>query len=303
MLKANENIFSGGMRDRDFCFRRRTRSASVSDFLPSAPLPVMLSCGVCRRVDIGLEMPLRETEAIVLRSYKLGEADCILSLFTRQWGRLRAVAAGARRPRSRYGSSLEPLGYVHLWLYERENRELLRLNSAELLESFFEMQRDYRLQLAGHYVAEVAEAFLPERETNDRAFRLMLAVLRALKRSEQVDVPLVYFDLWILLIAGLLPPLERCGECGESLTGKSAYFGPSSESLRCNECRGPEHAQELSPEARSLSESARRVPLERWLETRPRATLARKLRGFLEDLIEGHAEKKLITRAQLAQID
>ena len=118
-------------------------------------------------------MPLRETEAVVLRSYRLGEADKIVSLFTRQFGRLRAVAAGAQRPKGRYGATLEPLSYVRLWIFERENRDLLRLNSAELLESFFDMQRQYRVQIAAQYVAEVSERLLPERELNERVFRLL----------------------------------------------------------------------------------------------------------------------------------
>ena len=126
------------------------------DFPSRLPADMLIS-SVCRRVDIGLEMPLRESEAVVLRTHRLGEADKIVSLFTRQWGRLRAVAAGAQRPKSRYGGTLEPLSYVRLWLFERENRDLLRLNSAELLESFFDMQKDYRLQVAAQYVSEVSE--------------------------------------------------------------------------------------------------------------------------------------------------
>ncbi|MGH9356326.1 MAG: DNA repair protein RecO, partial [Terriglobia bacterium] len=111
-------------------------------------------------------MPLRETEAIILRTYRLGEADKIVSLFGRQLGRVRAAATGAQRPKSRYGGTLEPLTYVRLLLFEREHRDLLRLNSAELLESFFVMQGDHRIQVAAQYLAETAERFLPEREIN-----------------------------------------------------------------------------------------------------------------------------------------
>src|SRR5207245_11139502 len=139
-------------------------------------------------------MPLRKTDAIVLRTYRLGEADKIVSLFTRQFGRLRAAAGGAQRTKSRYGGTLEPLSYIRLWLFERENRDLLRLNSAELLESFFDMQKDYRVQSAAQYIVEVAERVLPEREVNERAFRLLLAVLRALKRWGEINRPLLYFD-------------------------------------------------------------------------------------------------------------
>ena len=101
-------------------------------------------------------MPLRETEAVVLRTHRLGEADKIASVFTRQLGRLRAVAAGAQRPKSRYGGTLEPLSHIRMWLFERENRDLLRINSVELVESFFDMQKDYRVQVAAQYIAEVS---------------------------------------------------------------------------------------------------------------------------------------------------
>ncbi len=132
-------------------------------------------------------MPLRETEAIVLRTYRLGEADKIASLFTRQMGRLRAVARGALRPKGRYGGVLEPLSYVRAEIFDRENRDLLHLNAVELIESFFSMQKDYRVQLAAQFLAEVGERLLPEREANERTFRLLLAVLRALKTSGEVS--------------------------------------------------------------------------------------------------------------------
>ena len=154
-------------------------------------------------------MPLRETEAIVLRTYRLGEAEKIASLFTRQLGRLRAVARGAQRTKSRYGGSLEPLSYVRVEIFERENRDLLRLNSVELLESFFTMQADYRVQLAAQFLSEVAERLLPEREVNERVFRLLLTVLRALKTSGEVTRPLLYFDYWMVRLGGFLPRIGR----------------------------------------------------------------------------------------------
>ena len=167
-------------------------------------------------------MPLRETEAIVLRTYRLGEADKIASLFTRQLGRLRAVARGALRPKSRYGGTLEPLSYVRIQIFERENRDLLQLNSVELIESFFNMQADYRVQLAAQYLAEVGERLLPEREVNERTFRLLLAVLRALKTSGEVNRPLLYFDYWMVRLGGFLPDFAACAAPAAAPSGKRA---------------------------------------------------------------------------------
>ncbi|HEV2246285.1 MAG TPA: DNA repair protein RecO, partial [Terriglobia bacterium] len=154
-------------------------------------------------------MPLIETEAIVLRTHRLGEADKIASLFTRQMGRIRGVAKGALSRRGRYGAALEPLSYIRVWIYDRESRDLQRVGSAEIVESFFEMQKDYRIQLAAQYLAEVTERFLPDREVNERVFRLLLAVLRAFKRYGEVNRSLLFFDYWLLRLGGFLPDLSR----------------------------------------------------------------------------------------------
>lgn len=244
-------------------------------------------------------MPLRETEAIVLGTYRLGEADKIVSLFTRQAGRLRAVASGAQRPRSRYGGTLEPLTHIRLWLFERENRDLLRLNSTELLESFFDMQKDYRRQLAAQYVAEVCERLLPERELNERVFRLLLAVLRGMKLSGEVDRPLVYFDYWMLRLGGFLPDLDRCASCGRALGDKAGYYGTGSEGLLCRSCRTDGAPRLVPAQALALAQSLRQSPLDRWLASAKETPEVVECRRFLEEVIESHAEKKLITRGML----
>jgi DNA repair protein RecO (recombination protein O) len=246
-------------------------------------------------------MPLRETEAIVLRTYRLAEADKIASLFTRQMGRLRAVATGARRPSSRYGAALEPLSHVRAFIFERERRDLLRMNSAELIESFFDMQRDYRIQLAAQYIAEVAERMIPEREPNERLFRLLLAVLRSLKHSGEVSRPLLYFDYWLLRLAGFLPDFEHCQNCGRPLGDEGGYYGPGSEGLLCETCRTGVASDRLSPEVSTAVEAGCRRQLERWMSEEKAPTGCREARRFLEDLIETHAERKLVTRAMMEE--
>ncbi|HEY6290490.1 MAG TPA: DNA repair protein RecO [Terriglobia bacterium] len=279
-------------------------------------------------------MPLIETEAIVLRTYRLGEADKIVSLFTRQMGRVRAVASGAQRTKSRYGGTLESLGYVRLWLYERENRDLGRLNSVEIIESFFDMQKDYSSHLAAQYLVEVAELLLPEREVNDRVFRLMLAVLRGLKRGLRpnsqagagpldepedgdgkdkaenrlepvtapgggIERPLLYFDYWFLRVAGVMPDLEHCASCGRRLI--DAFYGPSSDGLVCAVCRTSASPRKLGPDALAVAGSLRESSPDSWFAMRRPGGPVRDLRRFLENLIEFHAERKLITRELLEQ--
>jgi DNA repair protein RecO (recombination protein O) len=245
-------------------------------------------------------MPLRETEAIVLRTYRLGEADKIASLFTRQLGRLRAVAQGALRPKSRYGGTLEPLSYVRLWIFERENRDLLRLNSVEIIESFFDMQKDYRVQLAAQYVSEVGERLLPEREVNERTFRLLLAVLRALKHSGEVNRPLLYFDYWMVRLGGFLPSFESCSACGRALAEEGGYYSRGSESLLCNQCK-PLGSLRVSAASLAMVKVSCQMPLDKWLAQEKAPPGCREVRHFFEEIIESHTEKKLVTRQMMEE--
>lgn len=244
-------------------------------------------------------MPLRETEAIVLRTYRLAEADKIASLFTRQMGRLRAVATGARRTKSRYGAALEPLSHVRVFIFEREHRDLLRMNSAELIESFYDMQKDYRIQLAAQYLAEVAERMIPEREVNERLFRLLLAALRSLKRSGEITRPLLYFDYWLLRLAGFLPDFDHCQNCGRALGESGGFYGPGLEGLVCESCGAGTASQRVLVSA--AVRAGCQKPLERWIsEEKPPAGCG-EARRFFEDLIETHAERKLVTRAMMEE--
>jgi DNA repair protein RecO (recombination protein O) len=248
-------------------------------------------------------MPLVETEAIVLRAYRLAEADKIVSLFTRQMGRLRAVAAGAQRTKSRYGGTLESLGYVRLWFYERENRDLARLNSVEIIESFFDLQKDYGSHLAGQYLVEVTERLLPEREASDRTFRLLLAVLRSLKHSREMERPLVYFNYWILRLGGFLPDLTHCAGCGREFQDEIVYYPLTLPGLFGRECR--QHAATggtISSRTVAEASSACAIPLEKWLLETSKPVELSEVRRFFESMVEAQAERKLITRGMLAEV-
>jgi recombinational DNA repair protein (RecF pathway) len=219
------------------------------------------------------------------------------------------------------------LSYVRLWIFERENRDLLRLNSVELLESFFEMQREYRGQIAAHYVSEVCERLLPEREVNERVFRLLLAVFRGMKQGVNVERPLVYFNYWLLRLGGFLPDLERCAGCGTSLNDHQA-FCRIDEGLICPSCLGrsghdrqarPGLTREgsaagssevfpsngwhaLSREALDLCRLCRTMQLEPWVSTAHSAQTYHQARLFLQELIQSNAEKPLVTRWLLDEV-
>src|SRR5712672_4613247 len=158
-------------------------------------------------------MPVKESEAIVLRGYPLGEGDRLVSFLDRQTGRLRGVARGARLPKSRFGSTLELLSYIRIWYFERENRELVRINQCELIESFLDVQSDYQAGTCLALISEVTEAVLGEREAADAQFRLVLLAARAVRKHGASPVVLAYFCLWTARLGGWLGALDRCARC------------------------------------------------------------------------------------------
>src|SRR5579863_3455228 len=184
-------------------------------------------------------MPARETEAIILKTFPLGEADRLVSFFGRTSGRLRGVAAGARRIKNRYGSTLEVLSHVQVRYVERETRDLVRIQECELLESFHKAQSDYELSTGLAVISEIAERTLPEQEVAEPMFRLLLLVAREVERRASWQLPLAYFAFWTVKLGGYLPPLERCGNCGAVLgDGQGFHFGQAS-GLNCEKCRHP----------------------------------------------------------------
>jgi DNA repair protein RecO (recombination protein O) len=248
-------------------------------------------------------MPLRESEAIILQHYALGEADWLVSFLTRTMGRVRGVAAGARRPRSRFGSTLERLTHVRIWFFERENRELVRVSQCEMIESFIDAFRDYSSSVALSIFSEVSEAVLPERETLDANFRLLLLAAKTVKRTLQPELPLAYFVLWTVKLGGWLPPLDRCGRCSNALLeGASAYFSSSGSMVVCGKCRTP-GMRVVSPGALLLTRRMLSERLDRVLENSAgiASRAARELTDAMLDVVERQIDRKLKSRELLEQ--
>lgn len=240
-------------------------------------------------------MPLLESETIILRSRPFGEADKLVSFLSRTEGRLRGVAPSARRSRRRFGAALQPLTHVRLWFFGRERRELVRLQQTELLESYWDTRGDYERSLALNQVAELAELLLPEHEPSDRAFRLLLATLQGFKRMNSLWLPLTYYQLWSVRLAGWLPSLDECSACKKDLADQIAYTNPTQDRLLCRSCRTSSNRL-LRPEGRLAALEMLRTPLHRLCEHSWNRSQAVELGRYLLDTIEYHSERRLITR-------
>jgi DNA repair protein RecO (recombination protein O) len=182
-------------------------------------------------------MGLHQSDSIILKTYPLGEADRIVAFFSRDHGKLRGVANGARKMKNRFGASLEPLAHSRLQFFEKENRDLVRIQSAELLDSPMKLFEDYdRAVCAGHLV-ELVDRFLPEKEPQDAVFRLVRMTVRALEQGCAIEFAGCYFEVWMLRLAGVFPDLFVCSACSRQLQVESTrYLAPGLQSVICGDC-------------------------------------------------------------------
>jgi len=236
-------------------------------------------------------MPPITSDALVLRTYKLGESSKVVVLLTRERGKVRAVAKGARGARSRYQSSLEPLSEVRVGLYGRQGAELLRLGECELIRSAFLVggqEPDRRLALS--YYAELLDAFAQEGEVEDAVYRLALAVLRAAEEGTSSMVLARYLEAWLLRLHGLYPPLDRCSSCAGALPQGDLRYHRVSHGFVCRTCE-PASGPTLSTDARRGLERILRDPPAAMACESPAGTA--ELEGFHHDLIAAHLEREL----------
>ena len=248
-------------------------------------------------------MPVKESEAIVLRSFPLGEGDRLVSFLDRHSGRLRGVARGARLPKSRFGSTLELLSYIRIWYFERENRELVRINQCELIESFLDLQKDYQAGIYLALMSEITEAVLGEREVADPQFRLLLLAARAIRAHGPSPAILAYFSLWTVRLGGWLGSLEHCAQCGKALAD-TGYALPGSSVLCCHQCEY--RAMPLGVVSNPLSKVSLSIgredlsgTLERLLKMNPSSKSSSEISSYALDILEHHMERKLVSRQML----
>ena len=245
-------------------------------------------------------MPLKDSEAVVLRSYPLREADLLVTFFTRAEGKVRGVARSAKKSKRRFGGALEPLTCVKLYYEDREGQELARIDSCEILESPLTSTVDYPRAVALGHVAELLDELLPDREANDAIFRLTVSVLRSL-RAGAVWLPLTYFELWLTRLAGFLPELGACVVCGAALNGSRAFYHALVDGLMCQSDKRLA-SSEMTPESRALAAEMFRSPVETMAQQVWPKSKAVDLRKFVIQILERHLEKKLVTATMLEKL-
>lgn len=245
-------------------------------------------------------MALKESEAIVLRTYPLREADLLVTLFTRLEGKVHAVARSAKKSRRRFSGALEPMTYVRVYYEDRERQELARLDSCDVLESPLSSEVSYARAVALGHVAELLDELLPDREANDAVFRLSLSVLAQL-RGPNIWMPITYFELWMTRLMGYLPELSECMVCGRELNGNRAFFHALADGLMCADDKRLA-SSEISESSRAIAAQMFRAPVEGFAGVAWPKSSGADLRKFLVQTLQRHIEKKFITAGMLEKI-
>ena len=236
-------------------------------------------------------MPPISSEALVLRTYKIGETSKIVVLLTRERGKVRAVARGARGGKPRYRSALEPLSEVRVTLHGRQGAELMRLGECELVRSAFPPTgRDLDAALSFSYFAELLDAFAQEGEAEDAVYRLALAVLAAASAGADIRLLARYLEAWLLRLHGLYPSLDRCAGCDGSLAAGALPYHHSAHGFVCDAC-GPAGGPLLSPALRDLLRDVFRVAPAGLTRALPADSSM--LESFHRELIRSHLERDL----------
>lgn len=250
-------------------------------------------------------MPAMTAEALILDVMDLHDRDRVVTFLTREHGKRKGVAKGARAKHSRFGGQLQPLAKAQVAWFEKEGRELVRISSVELVRTAHPLQTDLEGILLGSYLADHLMEFAQEGEASDHLYRLLDTTVQALLGGVDRDLAARYFEAWVLRLAGVFPAPHACPSCGSPFAPEGAMLSRSGEMLLCLDCGGGSGSA-VSPAAleflrrigrESLPAVAERPPLPAVLR-QVEALCARVRRHFLQHELRSYD----VMQATLAQV-
>ena len=244
---------------------------------------------------------LYQSEALVLRKLSLGEADLLVTLYSKAQGKLRAVGKGARRNSSKLVGHLEPLTQVHLSLARGKNLDVI--TQAQVLTNFPPLKEHLDAITKGMYVAELVDGFGSESQPNPGLYYLALEGLRNIAAAPESNVPLRYFEFRLLQVSGLMPELYCCVECRQPLEQDKHRFSPNVGGVVCLDCN-PEEARMLNLSLRALKvlRLFHRGSPEEAIRLRLNVGLDRELKVLLASSVSFWLEKEIRSNSLIERI-
>ena len=242
------------------------------------------------------------SEALILKHAPFGEADLLVTFFTRERGKVRAVARGARRSNSKLVGHLEPVTQVSISLAQGQGG-LDHVSQAQLMESFAPLKDNLEAITKGFYLAELVDGFGSESNQNQSLYNLALATLHAIGQEPESELPLRFFELRLLKVSGLMPELYRCVECRNELAPGSHRFSPDVGGALCLECRPADaHVRPLSLRTLKVLRLLDRSPNNQIPSIELDASLSLEIRSLLKISIEYWLDKQIQSNSFLEQL-
>jgi DNA repair protein RecO (recombination protein O) len=204
-------------------------------------------------------MSLFESESLVIKSYNLAEADRIVVFLTREHGMIRGVAKGVKRLKSRFGSSLEPYSIVNIEYFQKDAVELVSIQKAELIQSNFEAASNPDFLQKFSYLGDLLITFSPPHDPNETLYRMVKACIETAVNDPKSLLSIgVYFELWLLRLAGYMPDWSKCDECGRMFGKVEDTRLRATFHLLCRDC-GKALGRSISASCRGIALAARRL--------------------------------------------
>jgi len=224
-----------------------------------------------------------QTQAIIIKQTKLGEADKILTIYTPEFGKLKAVAKGTCRPGSKFGGNVEPLTHSLMMLARGRNLDIV--TQSQTIDGFLTLKSDLWYMACGFYLLELVDSFTVENSENPLLFDLLLDTLHRLCRADSSEIVLRYFELHFLHYLGYRPQLHQCVICDSPLQPVVNFFSSSQGGILCPHC------SEKEPESRPLSVDALKI-LRLWQDcdyaTTKRVRVKAELSSQLKQVVQGY---------------
>ncbi len=241
-------------------------------------------------------------EAVVLRHADWGEADRILTLYTRERGKVRAIAKGARKIRSRKAGHLEPFTRVTLQL--ARGRDLLIVTQADTLDPYLALGADLTRTGYASYAVELLDRFTYEDESENQAiFRLLTDVLTRIASEPDPWLALRYYEVRLLDLLGFRPHLFECANCGEKILPVDQFFSPAAGGVLCPKCgSGLPGAWRVSVEALKVFRHLQRSSYPQAQRAHPTPAVQNELEALLQKYLTYLLERALNSPDFIKQI-
>lgn len=238
-------------------------------------------------------MGILSSEALILDVFDLHDRDRIVTFLTREHGKKRGVAQGARAKHSRFGGQLQPLAKVQATWFEKEGRELARISSVELVRSAHRLMEDLDGILTGSYLVDHMLEFAQENEASDHLYRLLDSTVEALLAGVDRDLAARYFETWVLRLSGVFPPPQDCPLCGNPFAPAGAVLPAGGDALLCPECGGGAVRLAVGPEVLALLRRIGRLNLPGVAQEPPPAHVLRRVEELCAHVRRGFLQREL----------